>query len=233
MDIPWIKPSYSPHNGEKIIELLEDVSKWRHSCVHLGGHGRKYDYFHSCYGNPDSKVMLIAEMPSLKGVNNAIKNRLIPKEMLWATPWYGGGKPPQIVRDALMANEFIPPFSEHEPWKWRCWITNFVKIPERTNKWNSMSLKQKGPYLLRSSDFLKREIIIIQPDCIIFLGNKAKQYFERSGMEAEIRKETPSLKPYLTEIRHYSGRESKDRLRRDYIKKFKQVRKNAPTDSLH
>jgi hypothetical protein len=219
--IPWIKSEYSPHNGDKIIELLKEVSTWRHQ-TSLRGRDKKYDFNQGCYGNPDSKVIIIPEIANTNGLDEILSYNILSED-LWKTAWYGVGRAPQILRDGLITSGFIPPFCEHQPWKWKCWITNFVKCSEDSEKWDNMSIKQKDTYLLKSAEYLMKEIMIISPHCIVFVGNNSRLYYKRSRLEEKLRQQKPDYKPFVTTIEHYSARGSKDSLRKDYIRKFSEI----------
>lgn len=201
--------------------LLKQVKKWRRNCGLAGG-ATKYDYFHSCYGNPDGDVVFIAEIPSLIGLDNAISG--VPKEKLWATPWYGRGKPPQILRESLMTVDLIPSFCEHEPWKWKCWLTNFVKCPEYDRKWHKkINHKKKTMILRQSAKFLEEELKIINPSVVVFIGNSAEAYFKRTGLERKFASDNSSLQFY--KLLHYSDRKSVDEKRKHYERELKLVMK--------
>ncbi|MCP8318024.1 MAG: hypothetical protein H3Z52_08155 [archaeon] len=173
MDIPWI--DQSTVKGKQITALLERVMVWRRACG-LSGSSKEYDFFLGCYGNPNSSIMFLAEVPSLKGLQKAIRN--FRNEPLWQSAWnvsYGN----KVFRETLFKNGFIT--NQNEPWKWKCWITDLVKCGEKDKDWKSIKKnnpEMKSKILQKSAEFLEEEIGIIKPKMIVVMRNQTADLYD-------------------------------------------------------
>lgn len=214
--ILWIKED--SRNGEKIIDLLNRVLKWKET-TGLKGAKRKYDFAVGSYGNPDADIVFMPIIPSLQGLDDIVEK--IPWCRLWQMPWnWSDGD--LLFRDELANNEFILSKNSNEPWKWGCWITNFVKVAEYDNVWDYMPAEQKNPILQQSSEFLREELEIIKPKLVVAVGKEAYEncmkYLKRL--------------PYPIErIRHYS-RVTNDEQKREFHDGMKRVKALYSTEGV-
>lgn len=193
----WLKKS---DNGNRIREYLDEVRHWKHRCS-LSGASQDYDFFLGCYGNPHSKIVFIAEIPSLTTMKRFMKRSIrkkIPEDQWWKSAW-NVSRGDIMFRQALTDHRFIPKEAGDEPWKWHCWVTDFVKCPEYTKVWNKVSNKKCGQEILRrSAEYLKQELEIIKPAMIVIMGKRTLDIHNKY-MQNKL-----SIKPVETWVYHYS-----------------------------
>ena len=215
-DLDWIKPKTERDKAAKIKDLLRELAEDK---------AAQFNFSFGCYGNPNADVIFMPEIPSLSAkevISEAYSKQ--PQE-LWKTAWkvtIGD----YLFRIALHENDFIPeelgPLSD-EPWKWNCWITDFVKNAEYTNKWNRMSKAEKSQALEVNRDFLMRELKILNEPpkpirWIIFVGKKTESYFLKH-LRVKL---DDGFKFESDWIYHYAWPKSSDD-RKEFRRRFKEV----------
>lgn len=225
----WIKGE--SQKCKDMLALLERIAEWRHNCG-LKGQDEKYDYFHGCYGNPDSNIIFIAEIPSLKGIDKGYES--VPEDKRWTTLWYDDGKGLQLLRKVLANFGFIPDVHDHEPWKWKCWLTNFVKCPESDDVWRRMKKEDKPKQdriLEASSNFLAEEMKIINPKAVVILGKGRNHEHYRRFIEGRNLLHKPI---HICVTRHYARIKSeKQKEFRIFQRQFKEMRRWYDAGATH
>jgi hypothetical protein len=173
--IPWIKSKTSKANA--IIRLLEGFVKEKRNW-NLDGSRRQYDFISGCYGNPNSKTLFVAEIPSFSGCK--VVERLYPREMRWKGAWKTSTGD-LIYRICLHDHRLIKPDPlSDKPWTWDCWLTDFVKCPHTDSEWKRMNEDDKEHILKESAKILQRELEIIAPENVIIVGkSKTKPLFKK------------------------------------------------------
>ena len=204
----WIKSRSK--NARDIRKLMRQVERWRHSdCKRLGltGYDERYDFFSGCFGNPNAKVVFVAEIASSAGLDKIIHRT--SKNDLWKTAW--GTDKAAMLKEALIDYGLIKREYKDNPQKWGCWITNFVKCAEIDSRWKMRGnyktdlryKKIKEKILAESAGLLSQELKIIKPDIIVFVGNDVEKYFKKFLLLDEIKKFIPYIA--TTKIIHYSA----------------------------
>ncbi len=82
--IPWIR-SKTP-KATDITNLLEEVIRKKRGW-NLDGSSEEYDFFHGCYGNPDSEYLFVAEIPNFSGCQVARQLYRSQPGMSWKSAW--------------------------------------------------------------------------------------------------------------------------------------------------
>lgn len=178
-EIPWIK-SKTPR-AKAIIELLKvfvkEKRKWN-----LDGSPRKYDFISGCYGNPNSKNVFVAEIPSFSGCK--VIDRIYPPETRWKGAWKESTGD-LIYRICLRNHGLIKPDPlSDKPWIWNCWLTDFVKCPHTDSEWKKMKRDDRERILKESARILQRELKIIAPENVIIVGKSKTQPLFKKYMKA-------------------------------------------------
>lgn len=164
LKVPWIKSNSS--NAKEIIELLKGFLKKKRKW-NLDGSSEEYDFFHGCYGNPNSKTVFLAEIPSFSGLE--IANRLYMHDERWKSAWkISTGD--LIYRSCLNDYALIPDPLSDSPSNWDCWLTDFVKCAHSDKTWKALKKSEKERILLESARILQKELRIIKPENLIIVG---------------------------------------------------------------
>jgi hypothetical protein len=212
--VPGIKANTK--EGREMLRLLANVrivrKQWK-----LPGSKSKYDFNLGCYGNPSSKIMFVAEIASLENLEKILERKPLP-EKLWTTAWEGRTKN-RTLREILVRQGLIPPDSQETPWKWKCWITNFVKSADVNKLWKARIYK-KDKIIRESAEIFLQELRIIRPAIVVFVGNKSYNYFVKH-VAAMARDEMPDLK--INKVRHYGAHESPETLKKHYTRKLNRI----------
>ncbi len=167
-------------------DVLRKTMGWRHEKAHLSGSDPRYDQIIGCYGNPSAKIVFVAEIPEVLGIDGAIADLMDDGksvEELWKKNW-NSSKGDGLFRNALLENKFIPKGSEDRPRDWDCWVTNFVKCPCRTHFWRyEIEKDRKEKVLQESAGFLNEEVRAISPRMVVTMGKDVGSYFKAYASE--------------------------------------------------
>lgn len=181
MNLGWIRSSSD--KARRIKDLPKEES---------GRDASPYDFFTGCYGNPDADVAFIPEIPSLTPKKIVAEAYSRHSEKLCTTAWKVTVHD-LLFRMALYRNNLIDDPLSDEPWKWNCWVTDFVKKGEYTHLWNRMSKVKRGDAIRKSGKLLEQELRILceQPRPlrrVIFVGHRSESYFDESlnGLDREL-----------------------------------------------
>jgi len=172
--IPWIR-SETP-KATDITNLLEEVIRKKRGW-NLDGSSEEYDFFHGCYGNPDSEYLFVAEIPSFSGCQVARQLYRSQPGMSWKSAWkISTGD--LIYRISLSDSGLIENPLSDEPWTWKCWLTDLVKCPHSDGKWKDMKRNHEADDILwQSAEILRREFEIINPKSVIIVGQETANLF--------------------------------------------------------
>lgn len=213
-EAPWLR-----HSPRKLEALIQEFMEWRHFRANLSGSDSRYDQILGCYGNPRAKKVLVAEIPEVRGIDEALARRRDEGgdiKTLWEDNWNvsDGDK---LFRSALVNRQWIPSIDDNHPWTWKCWITNFVKRPTRTNFWHGkpnqrrIDPTRKGKILEKSANYLHRELRLINPELVVIMGNSVENYFRK------YRKTIGTPEEVIRKVTHYARQRGKDE---EYLRKF-------------
>ena len=115
LDLNWIRS-----NSEKAIRIKDLLKE------EFDRETTQYDFFTGCYGNPNTDVVFVPEIPSLTPKKVVAEAYSKHPGKLWTTAWKVTVHD-LLFRIALYRNGLIDDPLSDEPWKWKCWITDFVK----------------------------------------------------------------------------------------------------------
>jgi hypothetical protein len=171
VDLSWIRSN--SEKAKRITALL--IEEFRGSTL-------PEDFFAGCYGNPDSDLVLIAEIPSMKPkriVAEAYSKRL---GELWKASWKTTVQD-LLLRNALYRNGLVDDPLSDEPWNWGCWITDFVKRAQVTKSWGEMEAHKRERIVKHGAKLLGEELEALGavPNpvrCVVFVGKEPLRNFD-------------------------------------------------------
>jgi hypothetical protein len=137
-------------------------------------HRKEYWWVKGYLGNITSKVMFLAENPSLRGIKRANKNPdLQDPELQWAV-----SRGDLIFRGALFKADFKAggPTSKGG---WHCYITNIVKMADVASNWKKRGDEDRWQIVKAFVPVLRKELELMKPDVIVVMGERPKQVFLR------------------------------------------------------
>lgn len=149
----------------------------------LGGSSEKYDFIRGCYGNPDSKYVFVAEIPSLSGCEVARQLYWRQPAMSWKCAWKTSTGD-LIYRICLSNYGLIKDPLSDKPWTWNCWLTDFVKCADTDGEWKKRKKRHEVDDILSdSATILQNELEIIARNRknvkVIVVGGEAERLFNR------------------------------------------------------
>ena len=189
---------------------------WRRE-VHLSGSDPRYDQIMGCYGNPEARIIFVAEIPEVIGIDKIIANLRDngSAEELWTKNW-NSSEGDKLFRKALATNCFIPEGADDRPWEWNCWVTNFVKCPCQTHFWRYEVKKSRREGILRkSAKFFNEEVGLISPKMVVTMGEDVKSYLKTYASELG---NLPKDQPWVYHYAHKYDQKSKRKYRQRFHK---------------
>lgn len=217
----WIKLGTPKSNA--MHAFCSKIVSWKRNCG-LDGYKEEYDPILGCYGNPNAETVFLAEIPSLRGM--AIGLEAYKNVGAWRSNWKVSDSD-LMFRVALHEGDFIKedPVND-EPWTWDCWITDFVKCGASTLQWNRIKREGTNSEIMKeSADLLKKELDILRPKRIVFVGGPAKSHFNK-----HYKPRYGSL-PW-DEVKHYSYRGKTVQNIEEYYEEFRNLRKKIKAGRL-
>jgi len=138
-------------------------------------HRENYPWLTGFLGNPKSKVMFIAENPSLHQIHMANEDpKLQSKEMQWNV-----SRSDKKFRQMLVENGFKEGTIDNTN-GWNCYITYLVKIAVKPKNWKMLKEETKFRIAKWFSTVLQKEIDFINPSVVVVMGLKTtKTMFDR------------------------------------------------------
>lgn len=204
--------------SQELLNWLERVMDWRHS-LQLSGSEKIYDPILGCYGNPNARVVFVAEIPEVSGIDQAIadlRDRKQTLDTLWQSNWKVS-EGDRLFRKALVENNnLIPDIENNNPADWRCWITDFVKCPTRNDFWRRhIDPARKKDILQKSAELLAEEIGMVERDKVVMMGRVVEGYFRTYRNVLGI---VPEKLRFVPHYARKNGKEQGTKYRRDFRK---------------
>jgi len=88
-----------------------------------------------------------------------------------------------LFRNALCRSELIDDPLSDEPWKWRCWVTDFIKRPKQTKAWSKSTASERQLVIRDGARLLEQELEILSEEpnavkLVVCVGKDSQRYYE-------------------------------------------------------
>lgn len=183
-----------------------------------------HPWLEGALGNPQARVMFIAENPSLMMVERATNpdgGKLSPEAQWYASP---GDK---VFREVL-CNLSLKTGGIDGLGGWNCYITNVIKEADYVKKWREDEKKDPAKRLAVARIWfkvLRWELETVRPERLVILGEKASQLLDYLSDDQKYEF------PHRHTVYHYAYiGERPDRVR--HLNKGNPIRVQEYTDSI-
>lgn len=174
--------------------------------------GAPYKWLSGYLGDPLSRIMFLAENPSLTQMEK-VGPDVEDENNQWNVSTHDA-----VFRKAHVESGFKDP-PPKAPGGWHCHISDIVKCGEYRDKWKKRPRKERVKIAARCvSRHLSRELQIVKPVMIVLMGNAAEYLFRETVGRfrgAEVRKIH-----HYTYVSRFEKREYKD-----YVDGLREIRR--------